>query len=126
MISLKQEEANTQFDHFHGPRGRQKRGDHSDQQTALMHDAHREPVLSALQNYTCAAQPRGVLPHIEGHGQLYRIHDERIRAEFTIANRISPSRVYTMPAELIVDSGTCISHPPPKQGHSNIVCQCQT
>jgi hypothetical protein len=60
--------------------------------------------MSALKNYACPSQPRGVLPRIAAGG-LYRIHDERIRAEFTITNRISPSRCYTMPAELLVDSG---------------------
>jgi hypothetical protein len=59
--------------------------------------------LSALQNLACSAF-RGVLPRVGGDGTIYKIHDERIRAQFTISNYIHPHH-YTMHAELLVDSG---------------------
>ncbi|KAL7581174.1 hypothetical protein ACA910_005963 [Epithemia clementina (nom. ined.)] len=60
----------------------------------------------ALQNSSCSPRPRGSLPRIQPDGQVYRIHDDRIRAAFTIASRPTPGgRSYTMATELLVNSG---------------------
>ncbi|KAL7581181.1 hypothetical protein ACA910_005970 [Epithemia clementina (nom. ined.)] len=60
----------------------------------------------ALQNSSCSPRPRGSLPRIQPDGQVYRIHDDRIRAAFTIASRPTPDgRSYTMAEELLLDSG---------------------
>jgi len=62
--------------------------------------------MSALQNHACRPRPRGILPRVApGNGEVYRINDERVRARFTITNKIDQFHHITVEAELLVDSG---------------------
>lgn len=60
--------------------------------------------LSALKNYACPGNVRGVLSgkKTSQDDTLYRVADKRIRSSFIISNF---DRTMEMPAELMVDSG---------------------